>query len=60
MDREQRKTIIAETTLEIQRLDWSYREGREYLMNRYDGKRGRTHLSDEELLDFLNHLKSLK
>ncbi|MBE9213448.1 hypothetical protein IQ247_12350 [Plectonema cf. radiosum LEGE 06105] len=50
--------VIAKTDVELERLGWTPQEGREYLINTY-GKRGRTLLTEEELLDFLNYLESL-
>ena len=50
--------LIAETHVEMQRLDWTPQQGREYLIETY-GKRGRTLLTEEELLDFLQHLESI-
>ncbi len=50
--------LIAETHVEMQRLDCTPQQGREYLIETY-GKRGRTLLTEEELLDFLQHLESI-
>lgn len=47
---------IAQTTIEIKRLKWTEVQGRSYLQRTY-GKRSRQHLSDEELLEFLEYLK---
>ncbi|MEA5596385.1 hypothetical protein [Rivularia sp. UHCC 0363] len=49
--------VIAKTDVELERLGWTPQQGREYLIDTY-GKRGRTLLTEEELLDFLNHLES--
>lgn len=49
--------IIARTTVEIKRLGWSNQQGKDCLLNRY-GKRGRSELTDDELLDFLNYLEA--
>lgn len=49
--------VIAQTDVQIERLGWTKEQGREYLKKTY-GKLGRSLLSEEELLDFLNHLKS--
>ncbi|MEM9908139.1 MAG: hypothetical protein AAF921_24280 [Cyanobacteria bacterium P01_D01_bin.44] len=49
--------IIAQTDVEMARLGWSSRQGREYLEQTY-GKRSRQQLTDEELLAFLLHLES--
>jgi len=50
--------VIAKTDVEMERLGWTPQQGREYLIQTY-GKRGRTLLSEEELLDFLNYLESI-
>ncbi|NJM21906.1 MAG: hypothetical protein HC836_26390 [Richelia sp. RM2_1_2] len=50
--------VIAKTDVELERLGWTPQQGREYLINTY-GKRGRTLLTEEELLDFLTYLESL-
>ena len=50
--------VIAKTDVELERLGWTPQQGREYLINTY-GKRGRTLLTEEELLDFLNYLESI-
>ena len=50
--------IIAKTDAEMERLGWTPHQGREYLIQTY-GKRGRTLLTEEELLDFLQHLESI-
>ncbi|MGB3637625.1 MAG: hypothetical protein WBA39_08620 [Rivularia sp. (in: cyanobacteria)] len=50
--------IIAKTDVEMERLSWTPQQGREYLINTY-GKRGRTLLTEDELLDFLQHLESI-
>lgn len=44
--------------LNMERLGWSKRQGREYLIKKY-GKRSRLNLTDEELIEFWQHLKSL-
>lgn len=49
--------IIARTNVELKRLGWTNQQGRDYLVQTY-GKRSRQLLTDEELLDFLNHLES--
>ncbi|MGC9525597.1 MAG: hypothetical protein ACP5D7_08680 [Limnospira sp.] len=49
---------IAKTDIELKRLGWTTKQGREYLLNTY-GKVSRSHLSEEELLDFLHYLESL-
>lgn len=49
--------IIAETDVEMQRLGWTPEQGREHLIQTYK-KRGRTLLSEDELIDFLNYLKA--
>ncbi len=50
--------VIAKTDVEMERLGWTAQQGRQYLINTY-GKRGRTLLSEEELLDFLQYLESI-
>ena len=50
--------VIAKTSIELKRLQWSNEKGREYLKTAY-GKVSRQRLTDEELLDFLHHLESL-
>ncbi|AFY53522.1 hypothetical protein Riv7116_0945 [Rivularia sp. PCC 7116] len=50
--------VIAKTDVEMERLSWTPQQGREYLIQTY-GKRGRTLLTEEELLDFLQHLESI-
>ncbi len=48
---------FAQTTAELKQLDWSTQEGRNYLKQKY-GKTSRQQLTDDELLEFLAHLKS--
>ena len=50
--------VIAKTDVEMERLNWTPQQGREYLINTYN-KRGRTLLTEDELLDFLQHLESI-
>ena len=49
--------IKQKTDLEIQRLGWTKEHGREFLKSHY-GKRTRLHLTNEELLQFLQYLES--
>lgn len=49
--------IIAQTSVELKRLGWNEVQGRTHLMATY-GKRSRQQLTDEELLEFLDYLKS--
>jgi hypothetical protein len=49
--------VIAQTDVHIERLGWTKEQGREHLKKTY-GKLGRSLLSEEELLDFLNYLKA--
>ncbi|WP_404786123.1 hypothetical protein [Altericista sp. CCNU0014] len=49
--------IIAHTDVELKRLGWTNAQGRRYLEQTY-GKRSRQHLSDAELIEFLDHLKT--
>lgn len=48
---------IAQTSVEIKRLGWTDAQGRTHLQRTY-GKRSRQHLTDEELLEFLEYLRS--
>ncbi|MEP0870241.1 hypothetical protein NDA01_10560 [Trichocoleus desertorum AS-A10] len=48
---------IAQTSVEIKRLGWTDVQGRTHLQRTY-GKRSRQHLTDEELLEFLEYLRS--
>lgn len=50
--------IIALTDYQMERIDWTPQQGREYLIQTFN-KRGRTLLTQEELLDFLQHLESI-
>lgn len=50
--------IIAKSDMELKRLGWTSEQGRNYLLQTY-GKRSRQLLSDEELIEFLQHLQSL-
>lgn len=50
--------IKHETDIELERLGWTNNEGRDFLKRNY-GKPSRLRLTDEELLEFLQHLKSL-
>lgn len=49
--------VIAQTSVELKRLGWTNAEGRDYLQQTY-GKRSRQQLTDQELMDFLQHLQS--
>lgn len=49
--------IINRTDVEMKRLGWTKEQGRDFLIKTY-GKRARTQLSDEQLLDFLHYLES--
>ena len=44
--------VLAKTDVEMERLGWTPQQGREHLIQTY-GKRGRTLLKEDELLDFL-------
>ncbi|VEP12099.1 hypothetical protein H1P_1330018 [Hyella patelloides LEGE 07179] len=48
--------IIDAIDSELKRLGWSVKDGKEYLMNRYN-KKSRRHLTDEQLLEFWDYLK---
>ncbi|MBE9128711.1 MULTISPECIES: DUF3987 domain-containing protein [unclassified Coleofasciculus] len=52
------ESITEEIDIEMRRLGWDKSTGRDYLEQTY-GKRSRQLLTDEEMSDFLNHLKSL-
>ncbi|MCW6037482.1 hypothetical protein K4A83_14540 [Spirulina subsalsa FACHB-351] len=49
--------VIAQTNIELKRLGWTNEQGRDYLLQTY-GKRSRQLLSDNELVEFLDHLRS--
>ncbi|WP_292771650.1 hypothetical protein [Nostoc sp. NOS(2021)] len=49
--------VIAKTNVELQRLGWTLEQGREHLIKTY-GKRGRTLLTQVELLDYFQYLAS--
>jgi hypothetical protein len=49
--------VIAQTDVELKRLGWTNAQGRRYLEQTY-GKRSRQHLSDAELMEFLDCLKT--
>lgn len=49
--------VIAQTSVELRRLNWSNAQGRSYLEQAY-GKRSRQQLTDEELLEFLHYLQA--
>ncbi len=49
--------IIAQTDIELKRLDWTHVKGRQYLEHTYN-KRSRQQLTDSELMEFLEYLKS--
>lgn len=49
--------IIAQTTVEVKRLGWDSKQGAIYLQRTY-GKSSRQQLTDEELLEFLEYLRS--
>ncbi|TVQ42473.1 MAG: hypothetical protein EA365_15200 [Gloeocapsa sp. DLM2.Bin57] len=48
---------IAEINLQMERLAWTREQGKDYLLKTY-GKKSRHLLSDQELVEFLNYLKS--
>lgn len=50
--------VIAKTDVELKRLKWTTKQGRDYLQQAY-GKLSRHLLTEEELLDFLQYLESL-
>jgi hypothetical protein len=49
--------VIAQIDVEMRRLGWTIDQGREHLKKTY-GKRGRTLLTEVELLEFLQYLES--
>ncbi len=49
--------IIAQTDVELKRLGWTSTQGRRHLQQAYN-KRSRQHLTDQELLEFLDFLQS--
>jgi hypothetical protein len=49
--------IIAQTDVELKRLGWTQTQGRRYLEKVYE-KRSRQHLTDAELVEFLDYLKA--
>jgi len=49
--------MIAMINMELKRLGWNTEKGRDYLLSTY-GKKSRHMLSDQELMAFLEHLKS--
>lgn len=51
--------LIEQTTTELKRLKWSNDQGRMYLQETF-GKSSRQHLTQPELQQFLNHLRSLQ
>ncbi|MEH2078922.1 MAG: hypothetical protein V7K89_02570 [Nostoc sp.] len=51
------EVLIAQTDVELQRLGWTPEQGQEHLIETY-GKRSRFFLTDEELHEFLQYLKS--
>lgn len=49
--------VIAQTSVEVKRLQWTEVQGRQHLQKQY-GKRSRQQLTDEELIDFLKFLEA--
>lgn len=49
--------LIAQTDIEIDRIGWTKRQGSNHLKRTY-GKKTRSELTAEQLLDFLNYLKA--
>jgi hypothetical protein len=47
--------VIAQTDVELKRLGWTHVQGRRYLEKTYS-KRSRQHLTDTELIEFLDYL----
>jgi hypothetical protein len=50
---------MATIDVEMKRLSWTKEQGRDYLRTTY-GKTSRVQLTDEEILSFLDYLKSVK
>lgn len=50
--------LLEQTTAELRRLGWSSDRGRIFLQEKF-GKSSRQHLTQQELQEFLNHLRSL-
>lgn len=50
--------VIAQTDIELRRLQWTHVQGREYLEQTY-GKRSRQELNEVELYEFLSYLEEL-
>ncbi|MDJ0682669.1 MAG: hypothetical protein QNJ18_22750 [Xenococcaceae cyanobacterium MO_167.B52] len=50
-------TIPTTPNSNMKRLGWSERQGKEYLIKKY-GKSSRLHLTDAQLIEFNNFLKS--
>ncbi|NCQ41686.1 MAG: hypothetical protein GW795_07305, partial [Cyanobacteria bacterium] len=46
-----------QTSIEMKRLGWTQDQGKKYLLETY-GKKSRHLLSDNELIEFLNYLKT--
>ncbi|MBD2441612.1 hypothetical protein [Nostoc sp. FACHB-110] len=51
-----RSDFIAKTDSYLSQLKWTPNQGREYLQQKY-GKRSRHHLSETELIDFIDYLQ---
>jgi len=49
---------ISKIDVEMERLSWTKTQGRDYLVRSFD-KKSRQQLTNDELLQFLSHLKSL-
>lgn len=49
--------VLAQTDVELKRLGWTNTQGRQHLQQTYN-KRSRQHLTDQELLEFLDYLQS--
>ena len=49
---------ISKIDVEMERLNWTKQQGRDYLVRTFD-KKSRQQLTNDELLQFLSHLKSL-
>jgi hypothetical protein len=54
-----RTDVIAAITVEMDRLEWTTDDGRDYLLKTYS-KRKRAELEDAQLVEFLGYLKGLR
>ena len=57
-NKQEEAPIMKEISQEMKRLGWSTSQGRKHLIETY-GKRTRSHLTDQQLQEFLEYLQSL-